>query len=69
MSYTVPQWRVSTLNHATPSSLVHEIHPSHAFLEVHDKPLRTRSQPELPTTVPDVGPSGEDCTWPPQQFI
>ena len=36
-------------------SQVHEIHPSHPFLVVLEKPLRSQSEPaiELPTLTPD----------------
>ncbi|KAJ3559617.1 hypothetical protein NM688_g233 [Phlebia brevispora] len=42
-------------------SQVHEIHPSHVFLVVPDKPLRTRSEPTLALEVPSLVPdeSGE----------
>lgn len=42
-------------------SQVHEIHPSHAFLVVPEKPVRMRSEPALDISpiVPDV--TGEAC--------
>ena len=46
------------------SSQVHDIHPSHAFLVVPDKPARSRSEPELLPPIP-LDPS-EQCKyfWP-----
>jgi hypothetical protein len=41
-------------------SQVHEIHPSHAFLVVTDKPARSRSEPDMhPPLLVDHG--SEQC--------
>jgi hypothetical protein len=41
-------------------SQVHEIHPSHAFLIVPDKPARSRSEPDLISHLP-LDASDEQC--------
>ncbi|KAH8116476.1 hypothetical protein DFH11DRAFT_1725254 [Phellopilus nigrolimitatus] len=47
-------------------SQVHEIHPSHAFLDVLDRPLRSRSEPDLELTnnLNDDGLGDESLTHP-----
>lgn len=47
----------------TCSSQVHEIHPSHAFLAVPDKPARSRSEPDPLPTLP-IYPTDEQCRLP-----
>jgi hypothetical protein len=43
-------------------SQVHDIHPSHAFLVVPDKPARSRCEPEPLPSIP-LDPS-EQCKFP-----
>ncbi len=44
------------------TSLVHNVHPSHAFLVVPDKESSTRSEPDMfPPFVEPPDPSDEEC--------
>lgn len=44
----------------TENSQVHELHPSHAFLTVPDRPVRSHSEPDfIPNPLPDQ--NDEQC--------
>lgn len=56
----VPRLAYFTVLTSTSCSQVHEIHPTHAFLELPDRPVQTQSDPDLELASNLVDENAED---------